>query len=292
MSKFDEIRLQCNMSRRDEKEKIIKFLKDENFDVKPFEVDKLIGNFYDFTNFECIEVVVKKNGMQINVIISLQASDIDPKSKNSHGLLDRIGIFIVDDKINDYQNMIVTEFELPMNDKKLIAFLRPLNYFIEKQFGELTAYVVDGKENCEDIKSNFKSLKNQYNKLRSEERKKIIKYLQDEGSFIIHKVKGGKGRSNYTSDGNLATPYDLSNWKWIELSKGEMIISISLQPFEKNLNSSNRRILMDRIGIYCKNPKNSKESLITDINLPMNGDKLDKLLYILNEYIEESNIID
>ena len=288
MSKFDEIRLQCNMSRRDEKEKIIKFLKDENFDVKPFEVDKLIGNFYDFTNFECIEVVVKKNGMQINVIISLQASDIDPKSKNSHGLLDRIGIFIVDDKINDYQNMIVTEFELPMNDKKLIAFLRPLNYFIEKQFGELTPYVVDGK----DIKSNFKSLKNQYNKLRSEERKKIIKYLQDEGSFIIHKVKGGKGRSNYTSDGNLATPYDLSNWKWIELSKGEMIISISLQPFEKNLNSSNRRILMDRIGIYCKNPKNSKESLITDINLPMNGDKLDKLLYILNEYIEESNIID
>lgn len=67
----------------------------------------------------------------------------------------------------------------------------------------------------------FEHIKAAYEILREQEREKLREYLSKD-TEITAKFKfktgvgEGRGRSDYTLGGQI-TPYDLSNWKWIEL---------------------------------------------------------------------------
>lgn len=108
----------------------------------------------------------------------------------------------------------------------------------------------------------------------------------------------GKGSSTYgkrRSYKQLNPPYDLTNWKYVEVNKMYQIDNdeievhyfISLQTFDRDPNSNNIHVLMDRIGIYAYVGKYRAEEAInnmkiTDITLPLDNDKLEKLCEILN----------
>ena len=131
--------------------------------------------------------------------------------------------------------------------------------------------------------NNFIDSKNKYVELRNVERNNIIEFLKTNGYCI--KKAGGKGRKNYTSNNTLKIPYDLSNWKWIDAEKEDVCYLISLQAFDLDIISGNYHVLMDRLGVYKYTQYNSKEAfenmVITDIELPMNDEKMCKLLEYL-----------
>lgn len=160
----------------------------------------------------------------------------------------------------------------------------------------------------------FKSIKDKYNTYREKERILIGVYLGNkecdyygltrEGKKceltenIMKRNSLGKGISTYgkkRSDKQLNPPYDLTNWKYVEVNKKykidndeiEVHYFISLQTFERDPNSNNVHVLMDRIGIYAYVGKYHAEEAInnmkiTDIALPLDNDKLEKLCEILN----------
>lgn len=135
----------------------------------------------------------------------------------------------------------------------------------------------------------FLSVKQKYNDLRELERKSIIDFLVKNKFIVKSGYNSGNGLKNYTSGKKFTKPYDNSNWKWIECSskEGKNYI-ISLQSFEIDPNTNNHHVLMDRIGIYTYKHYNASDAFtlmaITEIDLPMNDDKLIELLSTLNEY--------
>lgn len=130
----------------------------------------------------------------------------------------------------------------------------------------------------------FIEIKAKYVELRSIERNNIIKFLEINGYTIINR-RGGKGSKGYTSNNTLRVPYDLSNWKWIEVEKEGVYFIISFQAFDMDATSGNYHVLMDRLGVYKYTKYNAKEAfedmIITDIDLPMNDEKMYKLLEYL-----------
>ncbi|MBQ9120073.1 MAG: hypothetical protein IJY09_08500 [Lachnospiraceae bacterium] len=130
----------------------------------------------------------------------------------------------------------------------------------------------------------FNEARDAYVNARSEERMKIIKFLEQKG-FEILKKNGGSGRANYKGS-HMETPHNLRNWKWIEAQCGENYYFISLQVFEQDYKSKNRHILMDRLGVYKHmeyDPEAIFESMqITEIELPMTEEKLENLLTYLH----------
>lgn len=133
--------------------------------------------------------------------------------------------------------------------------------------------------------SEFDIIKKEYVLARSNERKKIISVLKENGYEVLREF-GGKGKTKYTSGNRLNVPYDLSNWKWIEAKKEGCFYFISLQAFDKDPSSGNLHVLMDRIGVYKYEKYNFNEVLekmkTTDIDLPMDKEKFDMLLDYLN----------
>jgi len=130
----------------------------------------------------------------------------------------------------------------------------------------------------------FDEIKKQYTKLREEEQKKIIAYLEDNGYSILNKGKG-HGAENYNAHRHLEVPYDLSNWKWIDIKKNNQKWLISLQAFDVDSNTKNHHVLMDRIGIYKYEEYNAEEAfnnmVVTEIDLPMDEEKMEQLLKML-----------
>lgn len=130
----------------------------------------------------------------------------------------------------------------------------------------------------------FIDIKEKYAEARNDERNNIIQFLKANGYTIISET-GGKGCKNYTSKSTLKIPYDLSNWKWIETEKDNMCYLISFQAFDVDSSSGNHHVLMDRLGVYKYTKYNSKEAfenmVVTDIDLPMDDEKLLKLLEYL-----------
>lgn len=131
----------------------------------------------------------------------------------------------------------------------------------------------------------FERAKNEYVMARNNERKRIISFLKENEFEVLNEFRG-KGETRYTSGNRLNVPYDLSNWKWVEVKKGEWFYLISLQAFDRDPSSRNLHVLMDRIGVYKYEKYNSNEVLekmkITDIELPMDKEKFDMLLDYLN----------
>lgn len=135
--------------------------------------------------------------------------------------------------------------------------------------------------------SYFQKIKEQYNNNRECERRKIIDFLINKNNSQLKVSKyGGNGKRNYTSGGKLSKSYDLSNWKWIVVSKDENEYFISLQTFDRDKNSQNYHVLMDRIGIckynkFINKPDYFNLMKLTSLELPLNDRDLEDLYELL-----------
>lgn len=91
--------------------------------------------------------------------------------------------------------------------------------------------------------------------------------------------------------------FNLSNWKYIEAYKENHLHFISLQAFDVDPTSGNLHVLMDRLGIYkyagCNLNDRKKNYVaydaltkmtVTDIELPLNDAKLDRLIEYMQMY--------
>ena len=123
----------------------------------------------------------------------------------------------------------------------------------------------------------FELIKQVYTESREVERQKIADHFEKCGYKVKKCGLAGKGVKKYISGGQLNKPFDLSNWKWIEITKDGREFLVSLQPPDKDPSSKNHHVLMDRIGV-CYN----EHWIITDIDLPMDEKSLDALVEITN----------
>jgi hypothetical protein len=65
----------------------------------------------------------------------------------------------------------------------------------------------------------FELMKQVYTESREVERLKIANHFEKHGYKVKKRGLAGKGVKKYISGGQLNKPYDLSNWKWVEISK-------------------------------------------------------------------------
>lgn len=140
-------------------------------------------------------------------------------------------------------------------------------------------------------KMDFLDIKKMYNEARRVERNDISRYLKESKCFEIERTPARQGTNGYTSGGRLYNKYDLSNWKWICVKRNNVHFFISLQSFERDPKTGNLHVLMDRIGIYAYTGDYSPidaqtKMMVTEIELPMNKEKLEKLKEILIDLSE------
>lgn len=147
----------------------------------------------------------------------------------------------------------------------------------------LESYLEYEKKN--NIKQEFKKVKEKYTLLREDERKKIIDMLNNHGytkkSGNKLDYKGGSGLKNYTSIGELQKPYDLKNWKWIKAYKKSYHITISLNALDQDKSSRNFHALYDRISIKCEST-DRVERIITNLDLPLEINELNELIAMID----------
>lgn len=125
-----------------------------------------------------------------------------------------------------------------------------------------------------------------------EVRYKQWKYLKDELEKVENvfvSKRGGCGKRKYTS-GKRIEPYDLSNWRYIEVVLDDVNFLVSLQPIDIDPSSHNKHMLMDRIGISGYVGKYNADtvlsnSIITDIDLPLDDKKIKRIFYIMLEMV-------
>ena len=116
-----------------------------------------------------------------------------------------------------------------------------------------------------------------------EERIKIMDYLENRGLTIVR--KSGNGGENYTNNGTLPKEYDLRNWIWVTGKYKDKGFLISLQAFDRDKESQNYHVLMDRIGICVYDKEQNKPNYfdimeVTNLDLPLGKRDLN-LLYNL-----------
>ena len=153
----------------------------------------------------------------------------------------------------------------------------------------------------------FKSIKEQYAKLREDERRKIIDYLRalkdTNGNPLfttaggdVYRYRGGNGIKSY--GGCRFKKFDLSNWKYIEGTYRDHYFMISLQSFEIEPTSGNIHVLYDRIGLLFEktaklhdlydHPRVCDAFLkmeVTDWDLPLSESDLKELTdYIIQHF--------
>lgn len=146
----------------------------------------------------------------------------------------------------------------------------------------------------------FKDIKDNYNKVRENERKSLSNYLidilkHDERLAVVTRGSSGKGRIKYGSSGRFGEDgYNLSNWKWVEVKNNEQkdcSCIISLNMLETDPNSGNVHALYDRIGFFVyTNNKNTgiltdERRIITDIELPLDDVKKLKIKNIIENIV-------
>ncbi|MFE6078266.1 hypothetical protein ACFVQB_27805 [Paenibacillus sp. NPDC057886] len=138
--------------------------------------------------------------------------------------------------------------------------------------------------------NDFLEAKKEYVSFREKERKRIKFYLDQNGYIVEKGSKEGKGISNYTNGGKLDKEFDLTNWKWVEATKGNISYFISLQAFDRDAKHNNYHVLFDRIGI-CAFPLHTKEIERdyfecmddTSLDLPLSENDLKELLRLLEK---------
>lgn len=130
----------------------------------------------------------------------------------------------------------------------------------------------------------FKNVKETYRLLRMEERIKIMDYLENRGLTIVR--KSGNGGENYTNNGTLPKEYDLRNWIWVTGKYKDKGFLISLQAFDRDKDSQNYHVLMDRIGICVYDKEQNKPNYfdimeVTNLDLPLGKRDLNMLYNLI-----------
>lgn len=130
----------------------------------------------------------------------------------------------------------------------------------------------------------FKNVKETYRLLRMEERIKIMDYLENKGLTIVR--KSGNGGENYTNNGTLPKEYDLRNWIWVTGKYKDKGFLISLQAFDRDKDSQNYHVLMDRIGICVYDKEQNKPNYfdimeVTNLDLPLGKRDLNMLYNLI-----------
>ena len=148
----------------------------------------------------------------------------------------------------------------------------------------------------EDRRKEFSDTKNKYEKLRDFERGELSIYMSNKGFNVVgehpelganrRKSRAGKGKS-YSSGGRLDPPFNLINWKWVELESDDETVIISLNPYDIDPNSGNIHVLYDRIGIYKMSKEkallHSTKTVITKYELPLSKEDMEQLYNIIKE---------
>lgn len=123
---FNEIKKCYVEAREKERNKIADFLRKKGLTVSKqanagkgilkYTADGTIS-FYDFTNWKYVEA----EGDGYSVLVSLQAFDQDHSGRRHNVLMDRLGICVYEkyDAEQAFQNMHVTDIDLPLTDTKL-----------------------------------------------------------------------------------------------------------------------------------------------------------------------------
>ena len=135
-----------------------------------------------------------------------------------------------------------------------------------------------------------------YEGSREAERKGLSDFLVDNskikeaGLTVKTRGRAGKGWTSYTSGGRIA-PYDLSNWKWVELNHIERDFTciVSLNMIETDPKTGNTHCLYDRIGLYVTYPRNGcyyKTDIYMDIDLPLDEKAKDRILELILEQFD------
>lgn len=137
----------------------------------------------------------------------------------------------------------------------------------------------------------FYKIKEMYNEAREDERNKIARFFRSHKDFEVERPPARRGAKSYSSGSRLNKKYDLSNWKWVCIKRNDVHFFISLQSFERDPKTGNFHVLMDRIGIYAHAGNYSPieaqtKMMVTNIELPMDDEKLDELAKILKDLSE------
>lgn len=143
---FKDIRDLYENVREKEKHKIIQWLEDENYEVLNMNGEKAkrpnktgsgqkhytSGNTikeFDLSNWKWISV--EKNNLEYT--ISLQAFNVDPKTRNRHILMDRIGIYVCNygeyNAEECFEKMQDTGIDLPMTEEKFTELQKKIEEF-------------------------------------------------------------------------------------------------------------------------------------------------------------------
>lgn len=137
----------------------------------------------------------------------------------------------------------------------------------------------------------FKDVQEAYERRREDERKGLSKFLNaiDEDLRVVSGPRAGKGGKKYTSDKRIAE-YDLSNWKWVEITDDrDFKCIISLNMLDIDPRSANVHALYDRIGLIVSYHKESlfyETKIYTDIDLPLNASDEERIAQLVKEQYE------
>lgn len=129
----------------------------------------------------------------------------------------------------------------------------------------------------------FGEVSAEYKRLREQERKSLVEFLSKylpkndttkEKLCVVSGGRSGKGITKYTSGRRIAE-YDLSNWKWVEITDGgdfDCIVSLNMPDVDPS--SGNSHFLFDRIGLlvfYHIDNYYYETNIYTDIDLPLDN---------------------
>ncbi len=250
--------------------------------------------------------------------IALQAYDKDKDSENIHVLMDRLGIYKYDrcnnsdlsfDKIED--KMINANIDLPMSPQPMDPHKFNLLFKEISNYGEIKS-CEDDNQDFEDDDQGFNNKKRKEYIIARREQQKLIKdYLgkHNDGEFQFEVITLGAGGHHYHNYHSIKE-FNNSIWKYLDVvviddndpQKIKAAFCISLQSFDKD---SDVYVVFDKIGIY-QYPQNMIENynnatdkkkdqlktnnainktIKTDISLPMDNEKLEKLKKILEEML-------
>lgn len=140
----------------------------------------------------------------------------------------------------------------------------------------------------------FEKSRNSYYAAREEQWLLLRDYFREKSDFqVTCSTAAGRGKRTYGSGDRLVPPYDLSNWRWLEMTHtpSKLVIFLSLQPFDIDPSSGNLHVLYDRIGIYVHpaEKKTRAEALqklmVTDLSLPLDASKLADLETLIRKLI-------
>lgn len=142
-------------------------------------------------------------------------------------------------------------------------------------------------------KKAFDETKETYEEIREVERQILAKYLKEHPKLegkLKPAIRGrvGKGAENYSCNGKIPT-FNLKNWKWVKVvGTGEdkdfsCVISLNMPDIAPDTGIP--VALYDRIGLIWR--PSPKEWVYTDIDLPLDTDKMEKIVdLVLAQYKE------